>query len=142
MRSRATRGLTTGSPSRHWTSSSEMRELAAEEFRPETVMKNGVRATHRFTVRRHRDMWNSVGRELKGIKRRLRLNTAHVHPGDLADMGISSGDTVRLTSAIASVDVIVEADDSLRTGIVSLTHGFGLLPEDTDYLRDGAARTC
>ena len=115
----------------------EMRELATEAFRPDAVMKNGERATHRFTVRRHRDMWNSIGRELKGIKRRLPYNTARMHPGDLAGLGISSRDTVRLTSAIASVDVIVEADESLRAGIVSLTHGFGLLPEETDYLRDG-----
>ena len=40
-------------------------------------------------------------------------------------------------AAIASVEVIVQADDSLRAGIVSLTHGFGLLPGETDYLRDG-----
>lgn len=112
--------------------------LAAEEVRRDVLTCNGGRATHRFAVRRHRDVWNSVGRELKGVKKRLPHNTARINPADLEGLGLRTGDAARISSEVASVDVIVEADESLRSGVVSMHHGFGTLPEDTDPRRDGA----
>ena len=116
----------------------DLAALAAEDFRRGVTACNGKRATHIFAVRRHRDMWNSVGRELKGIKKRLPHNTARINPEDLPALGLKDGDRARISSEEASVDVIVEADDSLRPGVVSMHHGFGSLPEDTEPRRDGA----
>jgi anaerobic selenocysteine-containing dehydrogenase len=116
----------------------ELGELSTEDFPRETVMRNGQTATHRFTVRRHRDLWNSVGRELKGIKRRAPYNTAHAHPDDLVRLGVESGAMVRMSSDTAAVEVIIEADETMRPGVISLTHGFGSLPEENVYRRDGA----
>jgi anaerobic selenocysteine-containing dehydrogenase len=116
----------------------DLAALAAEDFGRSVTACNGKRTTHIFAVRRHRDMWNSVGRELKGIKKRLPHNTARINPADLPALGLNDGDRVRISSEEASVEVIVEADDSLRSGVVSMHHGFGTLPEDTDPRRDGA----
>jgi anaerobic selenocysteine-containing dehydrogenase len=117
----------------------EMRALARENFRERIVVGNGSVATHRFTVRRHRDVFNSIGRELTGVKRRLPYNTAAVNPADLAVLGLASGDKVRIASEAGAVDAIVEADETLRPGVLSMLHGFGGVPESSEYLRDGAS---
>jgi len=60
------------------------------------------------------------------------------NPGDLAAIGVASGERVRISSEFGTVEVISEADESLRRGVVSVLHGYGGLPGDSDYLRDGA----
>ena len=117
----------------------EMKELAAENFVEAIFVSNGERATHRFTVRRQRDMWNSIGRELPNTKRRVPYNPARMNPADIAEMGINSGDMIRVSSEVTTIEVIVEADETLRRGILSMTHGYGTLPEENDYKRDGIA---
>jgi len=115
----------------------EIREVAAENFQHEVMTSNGGRATHRLVSRRQRHMFNSNGRTLPSTKRRIPYNTAMVHPDDLAAMGVAPGDTIRVSSEVATVELIAEADDSLRRGIVSIVHGYGELPEENNYLNDG-----
>jgi anaerobic selenocysteine-containing dehydrogenase len=55
-------------------------------------------------------------------------NPAFVHPHDLARLGLRSGDRVEIRSNRAAIVAFVEADDTLREGVVSMTHCFG----DTD----------
>lgn len=98
---------------------------------------HGARATHRFTTRRQRNMWNSIGRELPNTKRRVPYNPAKMNPLDIAAMGISSGDAVCVSSQTTTIETIVEADETLRRGVLSMTHGFGTLPDENDYRRDG-----
>jgi anaerobic selenocysteine-containing dehydrogenase len=79
----------------------------------------------RLAVRRMREAQNSSFRNAPTIHRMVPYNAAHIHPEDLAALGIGSGDTVQIASAHGSIDAIVEADDSLRRGIVSISHGWG-----------------
>lgn len=116
----------------------EMCELAAENFQRDVIVSDGSRATHRFSVRRHRQMWNSIGRELPSTKRRVPYNTAMMNPDDLHALGINSGDAIRITSQVTSIEVIVEADETVRRGVLTMTHGFGTLPDENEYQRDGA----
>jgi anaerobic selenocysteine-containing dehydrogenase len=115
----------------------EIRELAGEDYLQDIIVSSGARATHRFIVRRQRYMYNSQGYALPSTKRRAPYNTAKLHPDDLAALGIASGDPIRISSELATVEVVAEADDTLRPGIVSMSHGFGILPEESDYRRDG-----
>lgn len=117
----------------------EMRELAGEPLVGDVTAANGMRATHRFMVRRHRLLWNSTQRGMKATRKRLPYNTAHLHPSDLEALGVKSGELIRITSEIAAVDVVAEADNSVRPGAVSMVHGFGVLPDETDPLKHGAS---
>jgi anaerobic selenocysteine-containing dehydrogenase len=117
----------------------EIGELAAEDFSRDVLVHNGGRATHRLTVRRQRHMWNSIGRELPSTKRHAPFNAAVLNPQDLADMGASAGDLVRVSSETVTVEMIAEADVTLRRGVISVTHGYGVLPEDIDFKRDGVS---
>lgn len=65
-------------------------------------------------------------------RRGLVHNPAHVHPDDLEGLGLASGDMVRLRSSRASISAIVEADASLRRGVVAMAHCFGGAPDDED----------
>jgi anaerobic selenocysteine-containing dehydrogenase len=56
-------------------------------------------------------------------------NPAFVHPDDLADLGLCSGDAVTITSRSASIPAVVEADRTLRRGLVSMSHGYGDAPD-------------
>src|SRR4051794_27700314 len=51
--------------------------------------------------------------------------TAMLHPDDASARGLSDGDTVRVTSAIGSIEVPLEVTDELRPGVISIPHGFG-----------------
>jgi anaerobic selenocysteine-containing dehydrogenase len=117
----------------------ELRQLAVEPPAPEVTVAGGLTATHRFMVRRHRLLWNSTLRGMSATRRRAPYNTAHLHPQDLEDLGVAPGELVRMTSSIASVDVVAAADPDIRRGTVSMAHGFGVLPGDTDPWLHGAS---
>jgi len=100
----------------------------------------GAGFTHRLAVRRMRDVFNSMYRNLPRIKERLPYNRAAINPDDMAAKGIASGDWVEIISGHGSVRAIAEADPSLRPGVLSLSHGFGGLPgKGDDYLAEGAS---
>ena len=51
--------------------------------------------------------------------------TVHIHPDDAADLGVTDGATVRITSRVGSVEAPAEVTDAIRPGVVSLPHGWG-----------------
>ena len=52
-----------------------------------------------------------------------------MHPGDLCRLGLAAGDLVEVRSTRAAILAVVEPDDNLRPGLVSMTHAFGGPPE-------------
>jgi anaerobic selenocysteine-containing dehydrogenase len=63
-------------------------------------------------------------------------NPAYMHPDDLRDLGLQPGDSVELSSARSMIPAVVEADDTLRRGLVSMAHGFGDAPDRDDEFRE------
>ncbi|MEU6313535.1 molybdopterin-dependent oxidoreductase [Streptomyces sp. NPDC047014] len=51
--------------------------------------------------------------------------TLHVHPQDADRLGLTHGGRARITADGGSVEVPVEVTDTVRTGVVSLPHGWG-----------------
>ncbi|WP_331755651.1 molybdopterin oxidoreductase family protein [Streptomyces sp. NBC_01643] len=51
--------------------------------------------------------------------------TLQVHPEDAARLGLTDGAFARVTADGGQLDVPVEVTDSVRTGVVSLPHGWG-----------------
>lgn len=66
-------------------------------------------------------------------------NPLFMNPSDLRRLEIRNGDVVMVRSRHGAVTGVVQADNGLREGVVSLTHGFGKNPgEATDPRKDGA----
>ncbi len=61
----------------------------------------------------------------------LRVSTV-----DAADLGVASGDRVRLTTAGGSVTIEVEVTDTLQAGHITIPNGHGV-----DYLQEDGSRT-
>lgn len=87
--------------------------------------------THLLAVRRVRDVQNTMYRHLDAIRKRVPHNPAWLHPDDLLALGIATGDRIAIASAHGRIEAIAEADDSMRPGVVSISHGWGGLPGDT-----------
>jgi anaerobic selenocysteine-containing dehydrogenase len=51
--------------------------------------------------------------------------TLHVHPDDAARLGLVDGGRAKVASRVNAVDVPVEVTDTIRTGVVSIPHGWG-----------------
>ncbi|MCX5076240.1 molybdopterin oxidoreductase family protein [Streptomyces sp. NBC_00513] len=51
--------------------------------------------------------------------------TLHVHPQDADRLGLTDGGRARITGDGGSLEVPVEITDAVRTGVVSLPHGWG-----------------
>src|SRR5262249_20314761 len=62
-----------------------------------------------------------------------------MNPADLKRIGLSDGDVVEIRSRNGAIVGVVQTDKGLRTGVVSLTHGFGRSPgEEADPRKVGA----
>ncbi|MBS9375018.1 molybdopterin-containing oxidoreductase family protein [Rhodococcus sp. B50] len=85
----------------------------------------------RLTVRRMRELMNTLGRELDGLSRHG-YNPANVNPKDLQRHGIEHGDIVRIRSAHGHVRAIAHADASVGERTVSMTHCWGSSDPDDD----------
>jgi len=94
---------------------------------------------YRLAVRRHRDVLNSACRALPSVRSRVPFNLAYMNPADLSREGCSAGDVLEIASDHGAIRAIAAADADLRSGVVSISHGFGSLPDETDYLRHGVS---
>lgn len=98
--------------------------------------------SHNFALisRRMAHVYNASGRDLpRLIRKGGTYNPAFMNPDDLRELGLETGDVVKITSAHSSIYGIVEADSTLRRGLVSMTHSFGDLPRDSmDFRRVGS----
>jgi len=96
--------------------------------------------SHRLAVRRMRDVFNSVYRNMSKVKARHPYNRAYLNPDDMEAAGIADDDWVEIESSHGQVRAICEADPTLRAGVISLTHGFGGLSSGEEgYLKEGAS---
>jgi anaerobic selenocysteine-containing dehydrogenase len=88
----------------------------------------------RLISRRSNNFLNSAGRSLQGTKlnRGKPYNPLFVHPDDLAELGVKTGDTVTIASRHDRIASIVEADDTIRRRVVAMYHCFGGLVEEDD----------
>lgn len=80
---------------------------------------------YRLAVRRMRDVFNSSGRDIPVIRKRHPYNPAYLNPADLDSLGLEDGDCIFIESEQGSMPAIVAADESMRIGVVSITHGWG-----------------
>lgn len=93
----------------------------------------------RLTVRRMRDVQNTMYHQLPAIRRRVPFNPAWLHPEDLQSLGFEDGALVTITSEHGHIPAVVRPDPTLRRGVVSITHGWGGLPaEPADYRQVGS----
>jgi anaerobic selenocysteine-containing dehydrogenase len=93
--------------------------------------------THRLISRRMRDVNNTMGQDIPAISKRVPFNPAFFHPDDMAANGLSDGDIIEIRSATGSVTTPVKADKAVRPGAISMTHGWGGLPDDPDNRAPG-----
>src|SRR3546814_8706968 len=69
-------------------------------------------------------------------------NPVFLHPGDMSELGIEEGESVDVISDRGAIAGIAHADEALRPGSVSMSFGFGALPEqDGDYRELGSNTT-
>jgi anaerobic selenocysteine-containing dehydrogenase len=54
-----------------------------------------------------------------------------MHPDDALRLGLQNGDRALCRSARDSIEVVIEVDDSVRTGMVTLPHGYGMRYKDS-----------
>ena len=91
-----------------------------------------------FIPRRIQNSTNVVSSTDRSVLKTT-YNPAYMNPGDLDLLGLSSGDKVEIRSQHGAIIGFVEAENDLRPGVLSMTHGFGKNPgDDYDPKRDGA----
>jgi anaerobic selenocysteine-containing dehydrogenase len=78
----------------------------------------------RLVTRRMMHVHNSAY-NVDAIHGREAFNPLFVHPADLEELEAASGDVLRVISPYASLKAIIRADDSLRPGVVAMSHNFG-----------------
>lgn len=75
--------------------------------------------------RRHLRSNNSWMHNVASLRGGSNVCTLQIHPDDAARIGLADGDTARITAAGGEVEAPAEITDSVRSGVVSLPHGWG-----------------
>ncbi|MFF2730417.1 molybdopterin oxidoreductase family protein [Streptomyces sp. NPDC058008] len=75
--------------------------------------------------RRHLRSNNSWMHNVASLRGGTNVCTLQIHPADAARIGLAEGDTARITAAGGEVEAPAEITDAVRTGVVSLPHGWG-----------------
>ena len=84
--------------------------------------------TDQLLLIHRRDAWmhNSWFANVERMKRGGRSsNPLSMHPDDAAGLGLEDGSPVHVTSDHGDVDAVLEFDDDLMRGVVSMVHGWG-----------------
>lgn len=88
---------------------------------PVAVPVGELRLIGRRHLRSNNSWMHNAPRLVKGKPR----HQLEVHPSDLAIRGIADGARARLRSDVGTIEVDVQATDTVLPGVVCLPHGFG-----------------
>lgn len=91
----------------------------------------------RLVVRRMREVVNSLGSAVVGLPPQS-YNPAHLHPQDMAHLGITHGAAVTIRSPHGTLEAVAHEDPSMRPGVLSMTHGWGGLETGGDPRTTGS----
>jgi anaerobic selenocysteine-containing dehydrogenase len=87
----------------------------------------------KLIARRAAHAYNSTGLGLPLLQRKGgRFNPTYLHPEDMDLLGVSENELVEIRSRHGAIQGIVKPDANLRRNMVSMTHAFGVLPDDDD----------
>lgn len=81
--------------------------------------------------RRHLRSNNSWMHNIEVLVKGKDRCTLQMHPDDAARLGVTGETKVRVTSRVGSVEAPIEITESIRSGVVSLPHGWGHSLEGT-----------
>jgi anaerobic selenocysteine-containing dehydrogenase len=65
-------------------------------------------------------------------KRRHPTNALYVHPQDMEEIALKNGDAARISNRHGSIIGYVRSDSSMRRGVVSMTHCWGVSDSSED----------
>jgi anaerobic selenocysteine-containing dehydrogenase len=85
----------------------------------------------RLISRRSQQAYNSSARNVVGATSR-QYNPAFMNAHDISILGLHDGDLIEIESARGRIRAIIDVDDNLRDGLLSMTHAYGDGPD-----RDG-----
>ncbi|HJP41396.1 MAG TPA: molybdopterin dinucleotide binding domain-containing protein, partial [Dehalococcoidia bacterium] len=98
--------------------------------------------THRLISRRTLEVYSSSARDLPAVKEAgVTTNFAWMNAIDLEELGVSSGDVVEITSDRASILGVVAETDDVPSGVISMSHAWGDVPENDHLVRTNGAPT-
>ena len=111
--------------------------VAAHEMRQGRLVEGDLQErSFRLVSRRVMHMYNSSHNDLS-VNRGRAYNPAYMNPDDLRELGVASGNVVQISSDAATVTAVAEADPNVRRGVVSMSAGFGDVPERDDLFEVG-----
>jgi anaerobic selenocysteine-containing dehydrogenase len=135
-RGRLLEPLTPGRLFGHWIQTEDRRvdccppvfEKEGALLRCETICREleAERGVLKLISLRTPSMHNSWYHNVEVLKRpHSRDNPLHMHPEDAAERGLAHGAAVRCHNRWGSLTTTVACDDTLRRGVVAMTHGWG-----------------
>jgi anaerobic selenocysteine-containing dehydrogenase len=90
----------------------------------------------RLICRRNPHVFNTPA--LGRVPKQSRYNPLSCHPDDVARIGLAADSYVTVRSARARITAIVEEDPTLRPGVVSMAHNWGVAGSADSYDKVGA----
>lgn len=86
-----------------------------------TTDPDEIRLIGRRTLRSNNSWMHNIEVLMRGRER----CTLQINPTDAKRLGLVHGGRARVTSRVGSVEVPIQVTDEIRTGVVSLPHGYG-----------------
>ena len=103
----------------------ELAQVAEEPVTGDGAYSTDARFGYRLICRRLRNVYNSSGRDIDGLLPKFRYNPAYMHPKDLAAEGLEPGATIEILGETGAILGIAQPDDTVRRGVISMTHAYG-----------------
>ena len=89
----------------------------------------------RLISRRTNSRYNSGGHTLTKLQQADPYNPAYMHLDDMNALELTPGDVIEIASGRATILGVVQPDDTLRRGLVSMSHSWGDLSEYDEDVR-------
>ena len=85
------------------------------------------------------DIYNSTGDHLPRLRRRFPYNPAFMNPACMKQLGVTTGDVVRIDSDHDFIYGVAQRSDDVPPGVISMAHARGGAPDlDGDVRRIGS----